>query len=214
MIGAGLRITLAARPTLVIVGEVSMPRAALATAAHDKPDIILLDLDLYELRALRLIKDLKKASPQSCILILSGLMDGDLAQKALSSGAEGIVLKVQPSAVLLAVIDSVSGGDPQVAEARQHHDKAAQPSKALMAKIDETVARASNLTAREREIIGLIGSGLRNKEIAQRLFISDITVRHHLTNIFSKLDVSDRQKLLVLAHRCKLVELGVYSHIP
>jgi DNA-binding NarL/FixJ family response regulator len=78
----------------------------------------------------------------------------------------------------------------------------------------ETVGRASkksgkidSLTTREREIIRLIAAGLKNKEVASRLRISDITVRHHLTSIFSKLDVSNRQKLLILAHEHGLVEL-------
>ncbi len=71
--------------------------------------------------------------------------------------------------------------------------------------------KINSLTAREREIIWLIGLGLKNKDIANRLSISDITVRHHLTSIFCKLEVEDRQKLLILAHRYGLADLSMSS---
>ena len=71
------------------------------------------------------------------------------------------------------------------------------------------MAKIHSLTARERDIIRLLGQGLKNKDIANQLSISDITVRHHLTSIFCKLEVDDRQKLLILAHRYGLVELGL-----
>lgn len=71
------------------------------------------------------------------------------------------------------------------------------------------MAKIHSLTARERDIIRLLGQGLKNKDIANQLSISDITVRHHLTSIFCKLEVEDRQKLLILAHRYGLVELGL-----
>jgi DNA-binding NarL/FixJ family response regulator len=76
-----------------------------------------------------------------------------------------------------------------------------------LGKTSQDMLRMSNLTAREREIIRLISSGLKNKDIAARLSISDITVRHHLTSIFRKLEVSDRQKLLIVAYRFGLAEL-------
>jgi DNA-binding NarL/FixJ family response regulator len=71
----------------------------------------------------------------------------------------------------------------------------------------ESIRKINRLTSREREIIRLVGLGLKNKDIATRLSITDITVRHHLTSIFRKLEVPDRQKLLILAHRFGLVEL-------
>jgi DNA-binding NarL/FixJ family response regulator len=71
------------------------------------------------------------------------------------------------------------------------------------------MAKLQSLTARERDIIGLIGFGMKNKDIANRLSISDITVRHHLTSIFCKLEVEDRQKLLILAHRYGLIDLAL-----
>ena len=71
--------------------------------------------------------------------------------------------------------------------------------------------RIESLTVREREIIRLIGLGLKNKDIAKRLSITDITVRHHLTSIFRKLEVSDCQKLLILAHRYGLAELKLHT---
>jgi DNA-binding NarL/FixJ family response regulator len=78
----------------------------------------------------------------------------------------------------------------------------------------ESIRKINRLTSREREIIRLVGLGLKNKDIATRLSITDITVRHHLTSIFRKLEVSDRQKLLILAHRYGLADLALGAEPP
>jgi DNA-binding NarL/FixJ family response regulator len=142
--------------------------------------------------------------------VLTDLVDHDLAQKALALGATGIVLKMQPPAVLIAAIldlcqfyahDSLS----KVMTLEQTHTQQAFKAGSID---HEVTKQIGTLTVRERQIIRLVSLGLKNKDIARQLSISDITVRHHLSSIFCKLEVSDRQKLLILAHRNGLADLA------
>jgi DNA-binding NarL/FixJ family response regulator len=175
------------------------------------PDLILIDLNSRGEDSLGLIGAFRDRFETLPILVMIELGDHELAQKALTLGATGIVLKVQPPGVLIAAIREIfqTGhyGSPPMNRTGEHtrNDRGGT----LVGLSNDSTARTKihSLTAREREIIRLIGHGLKNKEIANRLSISDITVRHHLTSIFCKLEVEDRQKLLILAHRYGLVDL-------
>jgi DNA-binding NarL/FixJ family response regulator len=163
---------------------------------------------------LGLVDTIRKTFAQSAILVLSDLADHKFARKALTLGAAGIVLKIQSPSVLLAAIKDLfphyaltSGHKRWPTDIKQHplnRDGQRFSKRSVSEPADVHIDR---LTTRERQIVHLIGLGLRNKEIANRLSISDITVRHHLTNIFCKLEVPDRQKLLIFAHRFGLAEL-------
>jgi DNA-binding NarL/FixJ family response regulator len=127
-------------------------------------------------------------------------------RQTLAAGADGIVLKVQPSAVLLATINYLAHSRKAVALPIDHASTQLQlnHSPAILAPPSPSPAPSKcsdGLTEREREVVRLIGEGLSNKDIADRLCISSITVRHHLTSIFDKLGVSNRQKLLIRAHQ-------------
>src|SRR5262249_37417395 len=137
------------------------------------------------------------------ILILTGVRDPDLHQRALSLGAMGLVLKEQLADVLLQAIVKVHAG-----EAWLEPTMMASVLGALVRaqRPDPEVAKIASLTARERDIIALIGEGLRNRQIAACLRISETTVRHHLTSIFNKLGVGDRLELLVYIHRHDLLD--------
>jgi DNA-binding NarL/FixJ family response regulator len=134
-------------------------------------------------------------------VLLCGLEDKDRTREAFSTGVDGIMLKVQPPEVVLAVIEALYAAvkapvlGPRGSVIRQAP---------LVTKPTETMpqppAWPEALTEREREIIRLVGQGLSNKDIAYKLSISDSTVRHHMTSIFDKVGVPNRQKLLVHAH--------------
>ena len=206
LIRAGLRLILGARPDTFVIAEVSTSASAVHTAAILRPDVILVDLDLSSVDVIQLMQDLQKSTEHSLILVLSGLRNKDLTHRALCSGAAGIVLKIQPPAVLIAAIEDLCGESRnerrsvRAVPAPKHDLDSTMPN-------SHEVENIHSLTTREREIVTLIGKGLRNKDIADRLCISEITVRHHLTSVYGKLNVSDRQKLLIFAHRHHLVEL-------
>ena len=212
---SGLRRILEAQTAIRVLGEVSLKRASAETVLRHRPDVVLVDLDPHGADVLGLIGTLLEAPGAAALLVLSDLTDHEVAHKALKLGASGIVLKMQPPAVLIAAIRELCSThrDDSIPRIGATKDLHIANDRKMIHLSDDTkdLNKINSLTAREREIIWLIGLGLKNKDIANRLSISDITVRHHLTSIFCKLEVEDRQKLLILAHRYGLADLSVSS---
>ena len=203
----GTRMMLKAYNGISLVAELNGGNAV-DVIARERPDVVLVDLDLSSNDVLNLICCIHKASERSLTLVLCSLRDEEILRKAFCLGVAGVVLKIQPPAVLIAAIESLCR-DESYQEERQrvHHLPALMDSSLSVKRIEHDRVEISGLTLREREIIRLIGKGLKNKAIADQLCISETTVRHHLTNIFSKLGVPDRQQLLIWAHRNHFVEL-------
>lgn len=200
---AGLRMLIESQPGLAVIGEASNSDEALAVVAREQPEIVLLDLDLAGRSGLDLIPDLRTASPASRIVVLTGLRDAAAHQQAVRSGARGVVLKEMAADVLVKAIEKVHAGEAWLNRTMIADVLAELPR--AKEKEDPEGPRIRSLSAREREVLALIGEALSNKKIAERLCITETTVRHHLTSIFAKLGVSDRLELLVYAHRHKLV---------
>ena len=160
------------------------------------PDLFIVDLET-ERDALGTLTQIRDAAPTSKIVLLCGLEDKDRTREAFAAGVDGIILKVQPPEVVLAVIEALyASAKAQILGLREsviRHAKSAETA-------PQPPAWPEALTEREREIIRLVGQGLSNKDIAYKLSISDSTVRHHMTSIFDKVGVPNRQKLLVHAH--------------
>lgn len=201
VVRAGLRMIIQSRPDMTIVGEAGTRDEALALAATEHADIILLDLDLGGDSGVNLISELMTAAGEVRIIILTGLRDPEAHRQAVLRGAMGIVKKEKAAQVLISAIERVHAGeawlDPSlVAGVLTEIGRSSKPKK-----IDPEAEKIATLTKREREVVTLIGEGIRNKEIAERLFISETTVRHHLTSIFDKVGVADRVELLIYAFR-------------
>lgn len=206
----GLRMILGSHPNISLVGEVSGHLHTLPLIGEEKPDVILIDMDLTGVNVINLIRRFHDTATDSHILLLCGLNDG-LTREALCSGAAGVVLKIQPPGVIWAAIEGLCDLTtktllPQATPTASSVVR--RPIQSVKMKDNpETAKILTSLTNREREITALIGEGFSNKDIADRLCISETTVRHHLTSIFSKFDVSNRQKLLIAAHESGIVEL-------
>lgn len=207
---SGLRMILKELPSVSEITEVAVSSQAVEIVVREKPQIVVVDLKLVDADTSALIRALRTAAPDLRILVLSGLNDETLTREALTAGAEGVVLTIQPAAVLFAAIDSLCGGVPR--------SMAPGPTQSAVGLISYRPSARSNdlkragfiesLTAREGEVLQSLAKGFTNVEIADRLCISETTVRHHFTAIFSKLHVSNRQQLLIAAHRQGLVEFG------
>ncbi|MEO6307699.1 MAG: response regulator transcription factor [Nitrospiraceae bacterium] len=209
---SGLRRILESQANIRVLGDVSVEMASAAdTILRQHPELVLIDLDPRGNDALGFIGTTQKTSKVSAVLVLSDLADYELACKALALGAAGVVLKIQPPAVLITAIQDLC--PPYTLESLPKNLATETKLSKSQNLLNTYTADAENtrkiqlLTTRELEVIRLIALGLKNKDIANRLSISDITVRHHLTSIFCKLEVADRQKLLILAHRCGLADL-------
>ena len=176
--------------------------------------MILVDIE-SDMKSVEAITDLRQKNQLSRIIVLSGWDEIDRARQALAAGADEIVMKCQQPGVLLATVEHVRQAGKGLAVALTATSSQAPNTNApfITNKVDKRKAAAESvrctdtLTDREREVIGLIGKGLSNRDIANTLCISETTVRHHLTSIFDKMGVSNRQKLLICAHQHGLVEL-------
>jgi DNA-binding NarL/FixJ family response regulator len=208
IIRSGLRRILESHPNFRVVAEVSIEKAGIFHTKGQVTDLVLVEMDTRASDPFAFIGSLKETNRDLPILVLSDLADYELSRKALALGAAGIVLKMQPPAVLIAAIQELC---PRTGHRCSPNIPATEGDARNYACDAESARSIKSLTSREREIIRLVGRGMKNKEIASRLSISDITVRHHLTSIFCKLEVEDRQKLLILAHRYGLADLAVNS---
>jgi len=204
IVRTSLRLLIEAQENLSVIGEADRRDDALAIAAREQPDIVLLDIDLGGASALDFLPQLHVAAQHARVIVLTGLRDPAEHLRAVKLGALGLVLKDQSVDVLVAAIRKVYAGqiwlDPSLA-ARVIADMVGAPSSDQP---NPEAAKIGTLTKRELEVIGLICEGLSNRQIGERLVISEATVRHHLSAIFSKLGVQTRLELVIFAYRHRL----------
>jgi DNA-binding NarL/FixJ family response regulator len=206
LVRAGLRMLLESQGGIVVVGEAGQGAEALEIVSRKQPDIILLDLDLSGETSTDCIPALLTAAENARIIVLTGVRDNDLHQHAVRLGAVGLVLKERAGTTLLRAIERVYAGEVWLE--RTMMASVLQRMTRTSHRTDPEADKIATLTAREREVIALIGEGLRNRQVADRLFISETTVRHHLTSIYDKLDVADRLELVIYAYRHGLITLN------
>ena len=192
---AGLCLLLEKQESMKVVGT-ACGREAAATIASEKPDVIVLDSDLGQEDGLAVLQQLLNGSKTSRILVLTKKADPETHRRAIHLGAAGVVQKSAAAEVLVKAIEKVSMGEVWID--RSTMGKVLNDYRNGQQK-DPEADKISRLTRREREVIRLVGLGLKNKQIADKLFISEITVTHHLSSIFSKLEVSNRLDLLIYA---------------
>jgi DNA-binding NarL/FixJ family response regulator len=191
------------------VGHAKSEAEAGDLISREQPQVAIIDME-PEIHITSLIQKVKRSAPGSKLILLCGFDDKERTKEAFLAGVDGIVLKIQPPAVLLAVVEYLCQANTQPTTGKGGGTDDLLSSASIPAFSEAgpmTVKRLDGLTDRERDVIVLIGQGLSNKDIADRLCISGITVRHHLTSIFDKLGVTTRQKLLIRAHQFGLVEL-------
>lgn len=203
----GLSQIINATEGMRVVGEAGDLNSAVSSAKENHPDIILLELNLGGVLDLEVIPHLLKASPKSRIILLTGLREMQIHHKAIELGAMGIILKEERAKVVIKAIQKVSSGEVWIDRMMMAEFIAKMAHGASSEVQDYEATNIAQLTEREREVIQLIGKGYKNKQIAEELSISEITVRHHLTSIYSKLNVSDRLELIIFAYRNHLAEL-------
>jgi DNA-binding NarL/FixJ family response regulator len=200
VIRAGLRMLIENRKGFTIVGEAKNRAEAVEIATCHRPNIILLDVDLSAENGLDFLPDLLTATEnQAKIILLTGVSDVDTHARAVRMGALGVVLKDSAPEVLLKAIEKVHQGEVWLERSMVATALSACAEAVMENATTPKRKRIATITEREHEVIALIGEGLRNQQIADKLFISEATVRRHLSSIFLKLEVSDRLDLVVYA---------------
>ena len=206
VVRAGLRLLIETDRRFSVCNDVGNCRDALDAAEATQPDLIMLDINLDGDNSLLLIPKLLKAAPGARVLVLTGLNDAGIHAEALKAGAMGLVLKEKAAEVLLKAIEKVSQGEVWFDRTTMGSVLSEMSRGGGRTGEDPEAVKIASLTDREREVVTLIGEGLKNKHIAERLFISETTVRHHLTSVFDKLGVTDRLELVIYAYRHNLAK--------
>jgi DNA-binding NarL/FixJ family response regulator len=202
MVRAGFRMLLSGEQDIEVVAEASNGLEAVDKAARFDPAVVLMDIRMPELDGLEATRRILAADDAARILVLTTFDLDEYVYEALRAGASGFVLKDDPPEQLLAAIRIVAGGDALL-------------SPAVTKRVIKRFARIpqpapprqlGDLTERELDVFRLIARGLSNAEIGQELYISDTTVKTHITHILQKLDLRDRVQAVVLAYETGLFE--------
>ncbi len=207
LVREGLRMLMLGNPSLQFVAEAENGAESLLLAEKEQPDVILLALDLGPERGLDILPALLKSSKRSRVLVLTHVSDPEEHRKAMLLGAMGVVQKAAGVDVLFKAIEKVQAG-----EIWYDRSKMGSVFRDILGngngkKSDPLSVKIASVTAREHEVIALVSEGLKNKMIGEKLFISETTVRHHLTSVFEKLGVSNRLELILFAFAQGLASL-------
>ncbi len=192
---AGLKLLIENHPRMNVVGMARDRKEAMELAASESPDVILLDLEMGDDNGINLLPELRDSAKDAPLLVLTGIKDPEVHRSAIRQGAMGVVLKTESAEVLLKAIEKIHAGEiwlDRTAMGNLFSEMTSNTSSQ-----NSVAAKIGSLTERERQVIKLIAEGLKNKQIGERMFISKTTVTHHLTSIFSKLELSDRLELVI-----------------
>lgn len=198
---------LLAQHQLQVIGDASDWSQAISLVRREKPDIVLLTVNQAGSLGVSILPELFAASEETKVLVILESGEQELQRQAVRLGAAGVVFKNKPADMLLKAIKCIHAGEVWLDRSTTASLLRELSPRSKPAKKDPEEIKISSLSQREREVIQLVGKGLKNKQIGETLFISYVTVHHHLTAIYSKLEVADRLELVIYAYRNGLAEL-------
>ncbi len=199
LIRQGLRALLELEPDLEIVGEGENGQEAINLIAEFQPDVVLLDIRMPIMDGVAATREIQKLFPKTKILVLTTFDDNEYVSAALQSGAMGYLLKDTPSEELAVAIRAVYKGYTQLGPGivKKLLTQFSQP---VPTQSPPVPSGLTELTPREKEVLRLIATGASNREIAQELYISEGTVKNHVTNILNRLNLRDRTQAAIWAN--------------
>lgn len=200
----GMSAMLANAESFEVVGEASTGEEAVALSADLKPGIVLMDIQMPGMNGIEATRRIVQADPGVSVVVVTMFGDDDSVFLAMHAGARGYVLKGADAEEVMKVLRAVADGEahfgPEIARRLMGFFSAPRPA--------PPSERFPELTAREVEILDLIARGMSNPEIASRLYLSQKTVRNHVSNVFLKLQVADRAQAIVRAREAGLGRNG------
>ena len=201
MIREGLKNLLELDGDIKVISEAENGIDCLSKLENVKPDILLLDINMPKMNGLEVLEELKSQKCELKVLVLTVHNEVEYLMKAIEIGVSGYILKDSESSELKKAIFSIMDGENYI-----------QPSlipilNSKMIEKNQDKIKIQNLTKREVEVLKLLAVGMYNKEIAEKLDISERTVKNHVSNIFKKLEVTDRTQAAVFAIRNNLVQI-------
>ena len=206
MIRTGLKMIIEAENDITVVGEAGDGAQALSATEKLQPDLVLMDIQMPVMDGLNATRQItRKFGDRTRVMILTTFERDDYIFEALSAGASGFILKNSPPEDLITAIRVIAEGNalfaPSVTK-RIISEFAHHPSPSVC---DE---KLKLITDREKEVLLLVAKGNTNSEIADHLFVSEATVKSHISSIFTKLDFRDRVQAVIFCYECGLIEPG------
>ncbi|MFE4609737.1 response regulator [Streptomyces niveus] len=202
LIRSGLRVLIADHPDLDVVGEAGTGAQAVRLVRELRPDVVVMDIRMPGMDGIE-ATGLITAGPESArVVVLTTFDDDEYVYAALRAGASGFLIKDMSLEGILSAIRVVAAGEALIAPSvtrRLIEEFAARPEPAPPARA------VAGITGREREVLVLVGRGMSNSEIAERLVISVATAKAHVARLFSKLEARDRVQLVIIAYEMGLV---------
>jgi DNA-binding NarL/FixJ family response regulator len=211
LVRAGFRMILEAEPDLVVAGEAGDGEAAIRQVAACAPDVVLMDVRMPGMDGIEATRRLVETAGAPAVIMLTTFDMDEYVYDALRAGASGFLLKDVPPEQLIDGIRSVVSGESLLSPSITR--------RMIEAYLDRPPSRASSprmatLTPREREILGLLGRGLSNAEIAGRLVVSETTVKTHVARVLMKLDLRDRVQAVIFAYETGVISTGAPTVRP
>ncbi len=206
MVRAGFRSLLAAEPDLEVVGEAANGQEVMDVVRRLEPDVTLMDIRMPVLDGIAATRLLLADGARTRVLVLTTFDLDEYVFDALRAGASGFLLKDAPAEELAAAIRVVAAGDSLLAPGVTRRVIDAFVRRPAPARVADT--RLAALTRREVEVLGLLARGLSNVDIAQRLFVSEATVKTHVSNVLAKLGLRDRVQAVIFAYEHGVVRPG------
>jgi DNA-binding NarL/FixJ family response regulator len=200
MMRAGFKAVLEATGAIEVVGEAATGEEAIAAAATHAPDVVLMDIEMPGMDGIEATRRL----PRQRVLILTTFGLDEYIIDALRAGASGFLLKDAPTQDVVDAVRSVAAGDAVLSPSvtRQLLD---QVSRRLPAPVSRSPEALAELTDREREVLRMLAAGLSNAELAGALFLSEATVKTHVSNLLGKLGLRDRVQAVIYAYETGLI---------
>ena len=200
LVRAGLRIILSSAEDLEVVGEADDGVRVAAAVREHRPDVVLMDIRMAEMDGITATAALRRLDAPPQVIVLTTFEADQQVMSALRAGASGFLVKDTPPAEIINAVRVVASGDaiisPSVTRTLLSHLGDAENSERRRAAAE----RLATLTDREREVAVAIGSGASNAEVAGSLFMSEATVKAHVSRLFSKLDVANRVQIAIVVH--------------
>lgn len=189
-------------PDIEVIGEAQDGEEAVALAKSLQPDVVIMDVRMPRKSGIEATREIKKENPRLAVLVLTAHDDDEYIFALLEAGANGYLLKTAEVEELVKAVRAVNAGqtalDPLVTQKVVSQFKGGKSLPDVIAEVGDEM---DGLTGRELEVLRMVGQGLTNKEVAQKLYISDRTVQAHLSSIFSKLQVASRTEAVMYAVR-------------
>ena len=200
LVRAGLRIILSSAEDLEVVGEADDGAHAVAAVREHRPDVVLMDIRMAQMDGITATAALRRLDAPPQVIVLTTFQADEQVMSALRAGASGFLVKDTPPAEIINAVRLVASGDaiisPSVTRTLLSHFGDGQASDRRRS----AAQRLAMLTDREREVAAEIGSGASNAQVAASLFMSETTVKAHVSRLFTKLDVVNRVQIAILVH--------------